>query len=133
MTKRFRVNDKDYDYDPDGLYDLTFGEARAIKANTGLTIADWQYGLASFYRGDIDVIRAMIWLVCKRSEDPVTWVEMDEWSMTDFLGSVSNVEEPDEDPVTEDRPEPETKATPKGNGKAQRKRPQVVKDTATAS
>ena len=139
--KRFRVNGRDYDYDPDTLFDLSFAEARAIKANTGLTIADWQYGLTTFYRGDPELIAALIWVVCRRtaaaSEDgevvPITWAEIDRLSTVDFLGSVSSVKEPRPEGAaksesSEDGSEPAEPPAAKSNGKApaKSKRPRAA-------
>jgi len=126
--KRFRLNGNDYDYDPAALFDLTFGEARGLKAGTGLTIADWHQGLTSIHRADPDVLAGIVWVVLRRAGGPVDWADVDAISTVDLLGSVTDVEDPPEtieEPVV-DEPEPVTKPVAKRNGKASTKQAAVT-------
>ncbi len=92
--KRFHLDGKDYDYDEDSLFDVTIGEARAIKAATGLTIGDWKSGLVTMtFRGDPDVLAGIVWLVRKRADDPITWNEIDQISTTALFSSVVDLDQ----------------------------------------
>lgn len=114
--RRFRVDDTDYDFDPESLYDLTIGEARAIKAQTGLTVTDWRLGLVTSYRQDPDVLAGIVWVVRRRAGETVDWADIDRISTTELLESVIDLDEPAEEPAeTVSEPAPETDA--KRNGR----------------
>lgn len=129
MRKRFRLGDTDYDFDPAELYNLTIGEARVIKAHTGLTLSDWHRGLAMSYRGDPDVLAGIVWVVRRRTGDPVDWAEIDLISTTTLLGSVTDLDEPTEESTTADEAAPEGPA--KRDGK-KRTRRSTAEDAAHA-
>lgn len=71
----------EYRADLPDLYEVSIGEARAIKANTRMTISDWRVGLMTFAREDPDVLAAMVFLLRNRSRKPddpeVDWREID--------------------------------------------------------
>jgi hypothetical protein len=110
-VKRFTLDGTDYPFDPAALFDLTIGEARSIKAHTGLTLTDWHQGLALSYRGDPDVLAGIVWLVRRRAGEVVDWAEIDRISTESLLGSVIDVD--DEQATEDEAPAPDPVEAPK--------------------
>lgn len=59
------------------LFTMSIGEARIIKRQTGLTIADWQDGVQSLDRVDPDVFVSLVYLLKSRAGETVDWDELD--------------------------------------------------------
>lgn len=66
----------EYQSDMLSLYRLTIAEAREIKRNTHMTIADWRFGLITFTREDPDVFAGLIYLLKHRAGEVVDWEEV---------------------------------------------------------
>ncbi len=58
------------------LFMMSIGEARTIKRQTGLTIADWQAGVKSLDRVDPDVFVSLVYLLKSRAGETVDWDEL---------------------------------------------------------
>lgn len=58
------------------LFTMSIGEARIIKRQTGLTIADWQDGVKSLERVDPDVFVSLVYLLKSRAGETVDWDEL---------------------------------------------------------
>lgn len=82
----------EYQSDLMALYEISLGEARVIKRNTGMTITDWRVGLMTFAREDPDVLTALVFLLRHRartSSDPeVDWSEIDQIGVRELAEGV---------------------------------------------
>lgn len=75
---KLTLGDKEYVSDLLGLYKLTIGEARVIKRNTDMGIAEWRFGLISMNtRWDPDVMAGIVFLLRARAGERVDWSDID--------------------------------------------------------
>lgn len=75
---KLTLGDKEYTSTLMGLYELSIGEARTIKRNTGMTITEWQLGLALFSRReDADILAGLVFLLRSRAGEQVAWSDID--------------------------------------------------------
>lgn len=73
---KLTLGDKVYESDLAALVEVTIGEARTIKGQTGLTIRGWEEGLKDLASVDPDVIAGLVWLLRSRAGEAVDWTEI---------------------------------------------------------
>lgn len=80
---KFSVRDRWYDLAEDHL---SIGEARAVKRETGMGVAEWSLSLRAM---DPDALAAMVWVATRRAGEPMDWSEIDELDMADLAESIA--------------------------------------------
>lgn len=70
------------------LYRLSIGEARVIKRQTGMTIADWRMGLATIQREDPDIFAGLVFLFRGRAGETVNWDQIDATGAQDLVAGL---------------------------------------------
>lgn len=99
------LDGREYRSDAAELPDLTIKEARAIKANTGMRIPDWERAVTvELHKMDADTFLTLAYLVQTRSGvTEFDWTSLDDLSALALVQSFSLIDEPDEpvDPVSE--------------------------------
>lgn len=85
---KLTLNGKTYESDLSPLVEVSIGEARAIKRETGLTIMAWKDGLENLGRLDPDVLAALVFLLRSRAGEKVDWSEMDGLTISDLAAGL---------------------------------------------
>lgn len=75
---KLTLNGAEYSADLMSLYRVSITEARTIKRQTGMTLADWRIGLLTFNREDPDMIAGVVYLLKHRAAEIVDWTEIGE-------------------------------------------------------
>lgn len=65
-----------YQSDLMALYRLSIAEARVIKRQTGMTLADWRFSLITYFREDPDMLAGLVYLLKHRAGEVVDWDEI---------------------------------------------------------
>lgn len=68
---KLTIGGREYQHPLRSVFELSIGEARAVKAHTGLTVRDWQAGLTDFTRGDPDVLAGLLVLCRYRAGEDI--------------------------------------------------------------
>lgn len=82
---KLTLDDKTYQADVLSLYRLSLDEARTIKRQTGMTFADWKFGLLTYFREDPDVLLGVAYVMKRRSGEVVDWAELSQLSAQDII------------------------------------------------
>jgi hypothetical protein len=140
---KLSLDEREYQAKAYSLFDLSIGEARTIKRNTGMSISEWRLGLMTLHREDPDVLAGIVFVLRHRAGEQVDWAEMENISTQTLIaglkledGDLDPPQPPAEAAVEEPAPaEPVVKPVPtkpRSNGKAPAKRPAKPKATSTS-
>lgn len=75
----------EYHSDLMALYRVSINEARIIKRQTGMTLADWRFSLVTYFREDPDMLAALVWLLKRRAGEVADWDEIDRIGAQDVI------------------------------------------------
>jgi hypothetical protein len=137
---KLSLDGREYQAKTYSLFDLSIGEARTIKRNTGMSISEWRLGLMTLHREDPDVLAGIVFVLRHRAGEQVDWAEMENISTQTLIAGLK-LEDGDLDPPAEESAEGQTQAEPavtpittkpRSNGKAPAKRPAKPKATSTS-
>jgi hypothetical protein len=148
---KLSLDGREYQAKAYSLFDLSIGEARTIKRNTGMSISEWRLGLMTLHREDPDVLAGIVFVLRHRAGEQVDWAEMENISTQTLIAGLKledgDLDPPLEKPATEEPPvkgpveEPTTPAElavkpvskkPRSNGKTPAKRPTKPKAASTS-
>lgn len=83
---------KTYEADLAALVNLSIGEARIIKRETGLTVMGWMDGMQAFNKQDPDILAGLVFLFKSRAGETVDWGDLDKISVKEFWGGLKTSE-----------------------------------------
>lgn len=85
---KLTLNGQEYQAPVFSLLNVSVGEARTIKRQTGMTISDWRLGLLTIERQDPDVLAAVVFILRHRAGEDVDWADVDKLSTMELARSV---------------------------------------------
>ena len=109
-----------YQADMLSLYRLSIREAREIKRHTTLTLADWRFGLRTFFREDPDILLGVVYVLKSRAGEVVNWDELDGLNAQDIVDGIEmgEIEDVDREQLDQARVRLDAAAKPTGESPA---------------
>lgn len=99
VTITFTLNGKTYRSSVMDLVRLSIGEARVIKRETGMKIADWRDTFRAIDREDPDLLIGLAYLMRTRAGELAEWSDLDHMSSLELMSAFDAVQDPE--PVSE--------------------------------
>lgn len=81
------------------LVQLSIGEARVIKRETGMKIADWRDTFRAIDREDPDLLIGMAYLMRSRAGEPVNWSDLDHMSSLELMAAFEATADTEPEPA----------------------------------
>ena len=82
---KLTLGESTYSEDVLSLYRLSIGEIRAIKRHTGMTFADWKFGLVTYFREDPDFLLGLVYVMKRRAGETPDWTALEQVNAQDIV------------------------------------------------
>lgn len=102
MRITLTLGDKTYAATAADLAEVTIGECRVIKQQTGMTISDWLAGFGEMSRDDPDVYAILVYLLRSRAGEQVNWSELDAIPLSELVDGFDVTDTDDVEPVVQE-------------------------------